>query len=63
MNNSFSKFAIWAVIAMVLFTVFRQLDAPTAPTDAVTYSQFLEDAKQGKLSRVEIQVDTLTVTP
>lgn len=63
MNNSFSKFAIWAVIAMVLFTVFRQLDAPTAPTDAVTYSQFLEDAKQGKLSRVEIQGDTLTVTP
>ncbi|MDO5667556.1 MAG: ATP-dependent zinc metalloprotease FtsH [Alcaligenaceae bacterium] len=63
MNNSFSKFAIWAIIAMVLFTVFRQLDAPAVPTDTVTYSQFLEDAKQGKLSRVEIQGDKLTVTP
>lgn len=63
MNNSFSKFAIWAIIAMVLFTVFRQLDAPSAPADTVTYSQFLEDAKQGKLSRVEIQGDKLTVTP
>ncbi|WP_432786882.1 ATP-dependent zinc metalloprotease FtsH [Oligella sp. MSHR50489EDL] len=63
MNNSFSKFAIWAIIAMVLFTVFRQLDTPSVPTDTVTYSQFLEDAKQGKLSRVEIQGDKLTVTP
>lgn len=63
MNNSFSKFAIWAIIAMVLFAVFRQLDGPTMPTETVTYSQFLEDAKQGKLSRVEIQGDTLTVTP
>lgn len=63
MNNSFSKFAIWAVIAMVLFTVFRQLDTPSTSTDTVTYSQFLEDAKQGKLSRVEIQGDTLTATP
>lgn len=63
MNNSFSKFAIWAVIAMVLFTVFRQLDGPSVPADTVSYSQFLEDAKQGKLSRVEIQGDKLTVTP
>ncbi|MDK6202820.1 ATP-dependent zinc metalloprotease FtsH [Oligella urethralis] len=63
MNNSFSKFAIWAIIAMVLFTVFRQLDTPSVPMDTVTYSQFLEDAKQGKLSRVEIQGDKLTVTP
>ena len=63
LNNSFSKFAIWAVIAMVLFTVFRQLDAPSVTTDTVSYSQFLEDAKQGKLSRVEIQGDTLTATP
>ncbi len=48
---------------MVLFTVFRQLDTPSVPMDTVTYSQFLEDAKQGKLSRVEIQGDKLTVTP
>ena len=26
MNNAFSKAAIWVVIALVLFTVFRQFD-------------------------------------
>ncbi|MGC1173764.1 ATP-dependent zinc metalloprotease FtsH [Polaromonas sp.] len=44
MNNQwFSKIAIWLVIAMVLFTVFKQFDTRGgAGTGAVSYSEFLD---------------------
>jgi cell division protease FtsH len=63
LNNSFSKFAIWVVVALVLFTVFKQYDGAGQVTEGVSYSQFMSDAKQGKVSSVEIQGNTLTVTP
>lgn len=63
MNNSFSKFAIWVVVALVLFTVFKQYDGAGQVKEGVSYSQFMSDAKQGKISGVEIQGNTLTVTP
>ena len=63
MNNSFSKFAIWVVVALVLFTVFKQYDGAGQVTEGVSYSQFMADAKQGKVASVEIQGRTLTVTP
>ncbi|TAN31060.1 MAG: cell division protein FtsH, partial [Castellaniella sp.] len=64
MNNSFSKIAVWLVIALVLFTVFKQFDGrPVTSGDAVTYTQFMEDAKAGRINKVDIQGDTLYVTP
>ncbi|NHC62702.1 ATP-dependent zinc metalloprotease FtsH [Paenalcaligenes suwonensis] len=63
MNNSFSKVAIWMVIALVLFTVFKQFDSRPATTDGVTYTQFMNDARAGRVSKVDIQGDTLYVTP
>ncbi|MGG4606208.1 ATP-dependent zinc metalloprotease FtsH [Paenalcaligenes sp. Me131] len=63
MNNSFSKVAIWMVIALVLFTVFKQFDSRPAATDGVTYTQFMNDARAGRVSKVDIQGDTLFVTP
>ncbi|CAM5218119.1 ATP-dependent zinc metalloprotease FtsH OS=Castellaniella defragrans OX=75697 GN=ftsH PE=3 SV=1 [Castellaniella defragrans] len=51
MNNSFSKIAVWLVIALVLFTVFKQFDGhPVTSSDTVTYTQFMEDAKAGRTS-------------
>lgn len=61
-NNWFQKAAIWLVIALVLFTVFKQFDKPRAQ-EGVTYSQFMDDAKGGKIKRVEVQGRTLLVTP
>ncbi|WP_204275071.1 ATP-dependent metallopeptidase FtsH/Yme1/Tma family protein, partial [Stenotrophomonas maltophilia] len=61
-NNWFQKAAIWLVIALVLFTVFKQFDKPRAQ-EGVTYSQFMDDAKAGKVKRVEVQGRTLLVTP
>ncbi|HLT98832.1 MAG TPA: ATP-dependent zinc metalloprotease FtsH [Burkholderiaceae bacterium] len=63
MNNSFSKVAIWMVIALVLFTVFKQFDGRAPITDNVTYTQFMTDAQAGRIAKVDIQGDTLYVTP
>lgn len=61
-NNWFQKAAIWLVIALVLFTVFKQFDKPRAQ-EGVTYSQFMDDAKNGKVQRVDVQGRNLVVTP
>ena len=63
MNNSFSKVAIWMVIGLVLFTVFKQFDTRSQPQDAVSYTQFMDDAKSGKIRKVDVQTDVLHVTP
>ena len=44
MNNQwFSKIAVWLVIAMVLFTVFKQFEPrATASSGSIGYSEFLD---------------------
>ena len=61
-NNMFSKAAVWLVIALVLFTVFKQFDKPRVQ-EGVSYSQFMDDAKNGKVKTVVVQGRNLTVTP
>ena len=61
-NNMFSKAAVWLVIALVLFTVFKQFDKPRVQ-EGVSYSQFMDDAKSGKVKTVTVQGRNLTVTP
>ena len=53
MNNQwFSKIAIWLVIAMVLFTVFKQFDTRgSAGSNYMGYSEFLEEVR-GKRIKV-----------
>jgi cell division protease FtsH len=58
----FSKAAVWLVIALVLFTVFKQFDKPHVQ-EGVTYSQFMDDAKNGKVKNVVVQGRNLQVTP
>ena len=64
MNNSFSKVAVWLVIALVLFTVFKQFDGrPATSGDSVSYTQFMNDARAGRINKVDIQGDTIYVSP
>ena len=63
MNNSFSKVAVWMVIALVRFTVFKQFDSRAPSQDTVSYTQFMDDAKAGKVRKVDVQSDVLYVTP
>ena len=59
----FQKIGVWLIVGLVLFTVFKQFDKPKEQTQ-VTYSQFMDDAKAGKIKRVDVQGRTnLTVTP
>ena len=58
----FQKIGVWLIVGLVLFTVFKQFDKPKAQ-DQVTYSQFMDDAKSGKVKRVDVQGRTLQVTP
>ncbi len=55
------KVGVWLIVALVLFTVFKQFDKPRFQ-DQVTYSQFMEDAKNGKVRRVDVQGRMLQVT-
>jgi cell division protease FtsH len=51
------------VIALVLFTVFKQFDSRAPAQDSVSYTQFMDDAKAGKIRKVDVQSDVLYVTP
>ncbi len=61
------RVAVWVLIAFVLFTVFRQFDGERQmqglATDQTSYTQFMADAKAGKISRVDVQGRRLTVRP
>ena len=44
MNNQwFSKIAVWLVIALVLFTVFKSFNTGQAQAGRIGYSEFLEE--------------------
>ncbi len=57
MNNPwFSKIAVWLVIAMVLFTVFKQFDTrPAAGAGYLGYSDFLEEVRGKRIKSAIIQ--------
>ena len=44
-NQWFSKVAVWLVIALVLFTVFKQFDTRCAGAAVMGYSDFLEEVR------------------
>jgi cell division protease FtsH len=56
------KVGVWLIVGLVLFTVFKQFDKPRAQ-ESVTYSQFMEDAKNGKVKRVDVQGRNIQVVP
>jgi cell division protease FtsH len=50
-NQWFSKVAVWLVIALVLFTVFKQFDRGDDAGNQIGYSDFLEEVRAGASSR------------
>ncbi|MDW8430443.1 MAG: ATP-dependent zinc metalloprotease FtsH [Sutterellaceae bacterium] len=62
MNNSmFAKAAIWLVIALVLFTVFKQFETRQRPGDTyLPYSDFLAEVKAGRIKSVQITESGVT---
>ena len=63
MNNMLKNLVIWLVIGLVLMTVFNQFsgrqDTRAIPME---YSEFMEQARQGQISKVELQGRTIRAT-
>ena len=56
MNNQwFSKIAVWLVVALVLFTVFKQFDRAGAVGNQMAYSEFLEEVRGKRIKSVTLQ--------
>ena len=57
MNNPwFSKVGVWLVVAMVLFTVFKQFDGRTsAGAGYMGYSEFLDEVQAQRIKKATIQ--------
>ena len=45
---------LWVVIAVVLMSVFNSFGPKVAPSAQMSYSQFLQEAKQGRIAQVSI---------
>jgi cell division protease FtsH len=63
-NNIFSKAAIWVVIALVLFTVFKQFDSRTLAGGAqpMVYSDFLDEVRAKHIKDATIEDRTIVAT-
>ena len=62
MNNMFKNLAIWMVIGLVLMTVFNQFSTRQVAQNSIEYSQFLDEVKQGHITKVLIEGRTLKGT-
>ena len=64
MNNMFSKSAIWVVIALVLFTVFKQFDGRGLASGAapIAYSDFISEVRSGNITDAVIQDRSIVAT-
>ena len=62
--NNFKSIAIWLVVALVLMTVFNQLNSHQQQSAQahLDYSQFLDEVKNGHISKVVIEGRNLTAT-
>ncbi len=62
--NNFKSIAIWMVVALVLMTVFNQFNTRQQLTtqSQLDYSQFLDQVKQGHISKVVIEGRKLKAT-
>jgi len=54
-NQWFSKVAVWLVIGLVLFTVFKQFDRGNFSGSQIGYSEFLDEVQAKRIKSVTLQ--------
>jgi cell division protease FtsH len=54
LNNLFKNLAIWMVIGVVLMTVFNQFNTRQVSPNTMEYSQFMDEARAGRISKAVI---------
>ncbi|MBX9901579.1 MAG: ATP-dependent zinc metalloprotease FtsH [Burkholderiaceae bacterium] len=63
MNNSFSKYAIWVVVLLVLFMVFKHFDRTiSSNVTSVPYSEFLDDIRSKQIKEATVDEIGRTIT-
>lgn len=62
MNNLLKNIAIWVAIALLLMTVFNQFNGPGRNSGQVVYSQFMQEVRDGRVAKVQIDGRSLHVT-
>ncbi len=62
MNNLLKNIAIWVAIALLLMTVFNQFSGTGRNSGQVVYSQFMQEVKDGRVAKVQIDGRSLHVT-
>jgi cell division protease FtsH len=55
LNNVMKQALVWLVIALVVFTVFKQFDSRAGRTTSLAYSEFMDQAKSGRIKSAEIE--------
>jgi cell division protease FtsH len=55
LNNVIKNLAIWAIIAVILMTIFNQFAGNSADKQQIVYSQFITDVKQGHVSKITME--------
>ena len=58
----FKNLAIWLVVGIVLMTVFNQFSSHQVAQNTLEYSQFLDEVRRGRITKVVIQGRTLEAT-
>jgi len=53
-NNIAKSIAIWLAVALLLMTVFNQFSGKSKQDDQIVYSQFMQEAKEGRIAKVQI---------
>jgi len=63
-NNMFSKSAIWVVVALLLFMLFKQFDnhSVAGGSKTIAYSELLDDVKAKRIKDVVIEGSSITAT-
>ena len=55
MNNLLKNIGIWLVIGLVVLTVVKQFDSRQGTRDSVSYSEFMDKAKAGRVESASVE--------
>ena len=58
MNDLAKQLLTWAIIAIVLVSIFNHYANVGTTPDSLAYSEFLSDVRNGQVAQVHIQSDT-----
>ncbi|MBT4837492.1 MAG: ATP-dependent zinc metalloprotease FtsH [Methylococcales bacterium] len=59
MNDMAKNLLMWAIIAIVLMTVFSNFGSRQERSNQLTYSQFIQEVKHGRIQKIEIDGHSL----